>query len=187
MTPEEKENLAVSASVITAFLLGWRRIAGAVLSFDAYRAYNRGHKVHAAFSGALGGAFLLDPSWPEDIRAAVRGGGGTAALPAPTPAANFQRVSATMPSDEIMMGNWTVFDVTGNQSAEVAAASKNLKPGTTVAILLGQPNAQPLVFKAKIIPGGAAGRYVAQWVTQKPGGGPQFAEFGPNHVLAIGG
>ena len=190
MDKEEKIQLGLAVGSVAAFVLGMRRLAGAVILYDGYRAYQHHHKPHAAFSAAVGGAFLLWPEWPDVAGSAVKNAisGNKPApqqLPAPQPVANF--ASLTRPSaggDELYMGNWTLYDVADTQTPEIAAHAKSLKPGDTAALVLGQPSAPPLVFKVKVIPGGAPGRYIGQWITQPPTSGPQFADFGPQHFLS---
>lgn len=191
MEREEKIQLGLAVGSVTAFIFGWRRIAGAVISYDAYRAYKRGHKTHAAFSGVVGGSLLIDPSWPEDVSGAVRNalGSGTAKaapkLPPPAPIANYASLtSKNAGADELYMGNWTLYDVSETQTPAIAAQSKSLKPGDTAALVLGQAGAPPMVFKVKVIPGGPAGRYIGQWITEPPSSGPQFADFAPQHFLS---
>lgn len=191
MDKEEKVQLGLAIGSVAAFIMGLRRLAGAIVLYDGYRAYQHHHKPHAMFSAGVGGAFLLFPGWPETVGGAVRGAIGGAVvgsnpqLPPPAPIANF--ASLTRPAaggDELYMGNWTLFDVAETQTPAIAAKAKSLKPGDTAALVLGQPGAPPMVFKVKVIPGGPAGRYVGQWITQPPRSGPQFADFGPQHYLS---
>lgn len=193
MEREEKIQLGLAVGSVAAFVLGMRRLAGAIVLYDGYRAYQHHHKPHAAFSAAVGGAFLLFPTWPDTVGDAVRNaisGNKTATnppqLPPPAPIANYASITGgDKGGDELFMGNWTLYDVRETQTPEIAAAAKSMQPGQIAALVLGQPSAPPLVFKAKVIPGGQGGRYVAQWVTQKPSGGPEFAEFAPQHVLTV--
>lgn len=203
MDKEEKVQLGLGVASVVAFVFGFRRVAGAVLSYDAYRAYKHKHNAHAAFSGIVGGSLLVAPSWPDSVNDFVRekiSGSPYApgespaeiqqrlnkALPPPAPIANYASLTGgSKGADELFMGNWTLYDVSDTQTPEIATRAKTMKPGETAALVLGQPSAPPLVFKARVIPGGQGGRYVGQWVTQKPGGGPEFAEFGPQHVLVV--
>lgn len=188
MTSEEKWQLGLAAGAVTSFLLGFRRLAGAVVLYDGYRAYKQHSNTHAAFSAGIGGAFLLWPAWPDDVSAAIKGGSASPAkLPAPAPVVNPVSLTGKQNTggDELFMGDWTLYDVSDTQTPAIAAAAKSLKPGQTAALVLGQPSAPPLVFKARVIPGGSPGRYIGQWVTEPPSSGPQFADFAWNHVLAI--
>lgn len=191
MEREEKIQLGLAVSSVVAWIAGLPRLAGAIILYDGYRAYQNKHNAHAAFSGVVGGAFLLAPSWPDTVADAIKGKTSTSTtttkqLPPPAPIANYASLTdAKSGGDELFMGNWTLYDVSETQTPEIAVRSKSLKPGDTAALVLGQAGAPPLVFKARVIPGGPAGRYTAQWVTQKPVSGPEFAEFGPNHVLVV--
>jgi hypothetical protein len=187
MDKEEKVQLGLAVGSVAAFVLGFRRLAGAIVLYDGYRAYQQSAKPHAAFSATVGGAFLLFPTWPESVRDAVSGTKTTTTqLPPPAPIANYASLTSTKSGgDELFMGNWTLYDVAETQTPEIAARAKTMKPGDTAALVLGQPGAPPLVFKARVIPGGTPGRYIGQWVTQKPVGGPEFADFAANHVLVV--
>jgi hypothetical protein len=193
MTSDEKRTLALSVGSVAAFLLGFRRLAGAIAIGQSYFAYRNKHYHSAAFSGLLGTAFLVRPSWPDEVGDALKtalGGNKPAALPPPEPAGdwvNYKRTSATQGGDELLAGNWTLFDMSDAQSSEVAAHAKTMKPGEVAALVLAKPNGSPLVFRARVVRESSPtpGRYTGQWITQKPVNGPEFAEFGPNHVLAI--
>jgi hypothetical protein len=110
-----------------------------------------------------------------------------AKLPSPEPFADLASLTGRRGTDgdELYMGDWILYDVSEMQTPKIAAAAKSMEPGQIAALVLGQPNTEPLVFKARVIPGGPLGRYTGEWVTQKPGGGPEFAEFAPHHVLAV--
>lgn len=189
MEREEKIQLGLAAGAVAAFLLGFRRAAGAVVLYDGYRAYKQKNNAHAAFSGVVGTAFLVFPTWPDAAAQLARDtfsapNRSAAKLPPPAPIANYASLTQPSGGDELWMGNWTLFDVADTQSPEIAAKSRSLKPGDTAALVLGQPGAPPMVFKARVIPGGPAGRYTAQWLTGPPVSGPQMAEFAAHHYLS---
>jgi hypothetical protein len=99
----------------------------------------------------------------------------------------FVRTSSSSSArDELYDGGWTLYDVSETQSPEMSEAAKSIRTGQMVALLLGHP-APPLAFLVRVIPGGPPGRYTGQWVTKKPVGGPDFAEFAPYHVFDIVG
>lgn len=198
ISSEEKESLAFTIGSLAAFVFGMRRLAGGIAIVSGVRAYQRGHMVQAATTGAIGGAFLLFPEWPENVVSALRGDTNArvlppANLPAPTPlpdSGNFRRVQIAQ--DELLDGNWTMLDMSDSQTAAIAAAARSLQPGAVASLVLQQPSAPPLVFNAKVIASDkkfsdpqAPIRYSAQWASKPPVGGPQMIEFGPQHVFAI--
>lgn len=195
MTRDEKIGVAVSITSVLAFALGYRRFAGGLATANGIYDLHQRRNVAGVTNLAIGGSFLLFPGWPEGLTAAIRGsknGSGqvttlpAAVLPDPVPFDKpiFQRIS--LPSlDRALLGGWTELDVRDIRDASVAAKANSLQPGDVASLVLSNKGAAPMVFNARVIPGGSGGLYAAQWASKPPESGPQMAEFAPAHVFAV--
>lgn len=99
----------------------------------------------------------------------------------------FQYASAKSKADIDIGGNWTMLDVSTYSQASVAARASPTR-GTIVALIL-DAGAGPFVFMAQVLgPSGNVRLPISgAWAIRAPGGGPQFIDFGPDHIYAVFG
>lgn len=191
----DKKDFGIAAGGALAFLLGWRRLAGIVWGIGGIYEYSRNKKVAGVLGMVGGGSFTLFPDWPGSLIGMLRSssssssslpqGNVTINLPAPQPIQiqPYQKVS--FPSlDRELGGGWRVLDVRDIRDKATAARAQSLKAGDIASLVLQNKNGPYMVFNARVIEGDNGALYAGQWASQPPAGGPQMAEFGPEHVFA---
>lgn len=188
----DKTDLAIAGGGALAFVLGWRRVAGAVWGVGGLYEFDKGKKLGGGIGLAAGAAFLLFPDWPESVVGALKSGGGSSSskpAPALPPAQTisitpFQRVS--YPSlDRMLDGEWTMLDVRDIRGPDVAKRAQNLKVGDMASLVLQNKNGPFMVFNARVIGGSSSTMYAGQWASQPPAAGPQMPDWSPEHVFAV--
>jgi hypothetical protein len=189
LTRDEKIDFGVAVASVAAFVLGYRRLAGGLAVANGVYDLTKDRKIAGGANLAVGGSFLLFPSWPESLGDAIKGSGQTASaakqLPPPVQlnVLPFERIS--FPSlDRMLDGDWRMLDVRDIRSKDVAAKAQNLKAGDTASLVLQNKSGPFMVFNAKVIGGSAGTMYAGQWASQPPVGGPQMIDWSPEHVFA---
>lgn len=188
----DKTDLAIAGGGALAFVLGWRRVAGAVWGVGGLYEIDKGKKLGGGIGLAAGAAFLLFPDWPESVVGALKSGSSSStgkavgSLP-PAKAIEitpFQRVS--YPNlDRRLDGDWTMLDVRDIRSADAAKRAQSLKVGDIASLVLRNKTGPYMVFDARVIGGSSQTMYAGQWATQPPSSGPQMPDWSAEHVFAV--
>lgn len=187
----DSKDFWIATGGAVAFLLGWRRLAGAVWGIGGLYEYSRGKKLAGGAAIAGGTSLLIFPDWPTSLVDYARGKAASSdnkALPVPQElqVAPYQKVS--FPSlDRDLMGGWRMLDVRDIRDKGVSPIAQSLKPGQIASLVLQNKNGPYMVFNARVLQGGNGIMYAGQWATQPPSGGPQLIDFGPEHVFAVHG
>lgn len=94
-------------------------------------------------------------------------------------------VSAT-PNDVAIGGPWTMLDVEQRGRAKDSRASRvALSRGDLVVLLLTAGAGVNMPYPVTVVGDGRAAAYNGMWALQAPPAGPQFVDFGPEHVFQI--
>jgi hypothetical protein len=184
----DKTDLGIAIGGAAAFILGFRRTAGAIWGIGGIYELSRGVKVGGTISSALGASLLFFPDWPADLGQKLSGGGGSkpGQLPAPTPFNLPETRYINYPSlDRPLDGGWTMLDVRDLQEPWVKTRALDLHVGDVATLVLEYHGGQPAAFNARVIGGSSGTLYQAQWASTPPQGGPQMAEFGREHVYTV--
>jgi hypothetical protein len=187
MTKDQKINWGLAGGTIIAFLVGWRRVAGALLAGSAVYDYNQRRPKTAAAEGVAGALFLLMPDWPESLAGAFKSSGGSTTTiidKTSTPAVPIIPVGLKQSSFDADLGSgWTMLDVQGMRDPKLNPDT-DAHVGMTASLVLQNKNADPKVFNAKII-GNTGDDYNGVWAGGAPAGGPQAIDFRGANIFTL--
>jgi hypothetical protein len=177
-----KTEAAYAVGSLVAFLLGWRRVSGAITLFRGVQNLSNKRNAIGGVDVAIGSSFLLFPTWPEAIGDALKSSTVTKQT---TTTTDIKRVSYTQPRDVLIDGGYTILDVSETQSAALASRAQHLNPGDVVNLALQSHGGDPVAYAVTVISGqGKNETYVGKWTSRVPPGAPSFVEFSANHVYS---